>query len=194
MVLNHHIRRYSAQKSLFSFRVQQVFIFLRLRLICVIFWLYLRFRLCFKEELVTVSMYFLKALMSGWFLYVRMTLKVGCGIFSDDTEAATRGILREKVFLEISQNSQENTCEFCEISKNTFSYRAPLVAVSFVVKVVSINQFNVNVLFLYHLKTLENLRFSDLFRGYRNGEMVWNVLRIFVHALREIYSLFCFFF
>ena len=55
-------------------------------------------------------MYFLKALMSGWFLYVRMTLKVGCGIFSDDAEAATRGILREMVFLEISQNSQENTC------------------------------------------------------------------------------------
>ena len=25
-------------------------------------------------------------------------------------EAATRGVLEEKVFLEISQNSQENTC------------------------------------------------------------------------------------
>ena len=64
------------------------------------------------------------------------------------TEAATRGVLCKKVFLEISQNSQENTsarvsffkqscrpqfcnfikketlaqmfsCEFCEISKNT---------------------------------------------------------------------------
>ena len=49
------------------------------------------------------------------------------------------------VFLEISQNLQENTvpesikketlalvfsCEFCEISKNTFSYRTPLVAAS----------------------------------------------------------------
>ena len=51
----------------------------------------------------------------------------------------------KKVFLEISQNSQENTCarasfliklqalaqvfscEFCEISKNTFFYRTPLV-------------------------------------------------------------------
>ena len=44
------------------------------------------------------------------------------------------------MFLEISQNSQEYTCarvsflaqlfpcEFCEISKNTFSYRTPLVA------------------------------------------------------------------
>ena len=47
------------------------------------------------------------------------------------TEAATRGVLWKKVFLEISQNSQENTCarddltqmfscEFCEISKNIF--------------------------------------------------------------------------
>ena len=50
------------------------------------------------------------------------------------------------VFLEISRNSQENTyarvsflietlahvfsCEFCEISENTFFYRTPLVAAS----------------------------------------------------------------
>ena len=49
----------------------------------------------------------------------------------------------KKVFLEISQNSGENTCarkketlahvfsfEFCEISKNTFSNRTPLVVPS----------------------------------------------------------------
>ena len=62
------------------------------------------------------------------------------------TEAATGGVLQKKAFLEISQNSQENTCtrdsflikldawnfikkeslaqvyscEFCKISKNTF--------------------------------------------------------------------------
>ena len=53
----------------------------------------------------------------------------------------------QKVFLEILQNSQENTFggvsfliklvptqvlsyEFCEISKNAFSYRTPLVAAS----------------------------------------------------------------
>ena len=54
----------------------------------------------------------------------------------------------KKLFLEISQNSQENTsaqacnfikketlakvfsCEFCEVSKNTFFYRTPLVAAS----------------------------------------------------------------
>ena len=53
-------------------------------------------------------------------------------------------VLSRKVFLEISQNSQEITsarlkkealaqlfsCEFYEISKDTFSYRTPLVAAS----------------------------------------------------------------
>ena len=28
-----------------------------------------------------------------------------------NTEAATRGVLQKKVFLKISQNSQENTCD-----------------------------------------------------------------------------------
>ena len=49
-----------------------------------------------------------------------------------NSEAAPRGVLQENVFLEISQNSQENNFikketltlvfsgEFCEISKNTF--------------------------------------------------------------------------
>ena len=69
--------------------------------------------------------------------------------FHQNTEAATEGVLQEKVLLEIWQNSQESTsarisfliklqaqgcslikketlaqvfsCEFCEISKNTFS-------------------------------------------------------------------------
>ena len=36
----------------------------------------------------------------------------------------------KKVFFEILQNSQENTCARAEISKNTFSYRAPPVAAS----------------------------------------------------------------
>ena len=56
-------------------------------------------------------------------------------------KAATWGVLEKKVFLEISQNSQENSCatdsfliksleqvlscEFWEISKNTLFYRTP---------------------------------------------------------------------
>ena len=54
-------------------------------------------------------------------------------------EAAIRRCSVRKMFIEISQNSQENTCsektltqvffcEFCEISRNTFFHRTPLVA------------------------------------------------------------------
>ena len=50
------------------------------------------------------------------------------------TEAVARRCSIKKVLLEISQNSQENTCArvsfSIEISKNTLSYRTPLVPVS----------------------------------------------------------------
>ena len=41
----------------------------------------------------------------------------------------------------------------------------------------SINPFQVNVPFLYLLKTSENQRFSDVFRGYRKGTFTWNGLQ-----------------
>ena len=51
-------------------------------------------------------------------------------------EAVAQRCSVKKVYLEITQNSQENTCaraqvfseEFCEISKNTFSDKIPLGA------------------------------------------------------------------
>ena len=69
------------------------------------------------------------------------------------TKVAARRCSVKKLFLEISQNSQESacarvsflkknnfikketlaqlfSCEFCKISKNTFSYRTPLVVAS----------------------------------------------------------------
>ena len=72
-------------------------------------------------------------------------------IFGLNTEAIVRRCSVKKVFLEISQNSRENTCArvtflmkfikkettaqvfsciFCKITKNTFFRRTPLVAVS----------------------------------------------------------------
>ena len=56
-------------------------------------------------------------------------------------EAVAQRCSVKKVFLEISQNSQENTgarasfliklqCVFCEISRNIFSYNTPPVAAS----------------------------------------------------------------
>ena len=39
-----------------------------------------------------------------------------------------------------------------------------------------INPFCTNVLFLYPLKTSQNLWFSDVFREYRNGTLAWKGL------------------
>ena len=61
---------------------------------------------------------------------------------NQDTEAVARRYSVKKVFLEMSQNSQEYTCarisflikmfscEFCDISKNTFFHKTLLVAAS----------------------------------------------------------------
>ena len=42
----------------------------------------------------------------------------------------------------------------------------------------SFNPFEAKVLFLYHLKTSENLWFCDIFRGYRKETFSWNGLKI----------------
>ena len=49
----------------------------------------------------------------------------------DTTEAATRGVLEKKVFLEISQNSQENTCarvSFLIKLQAAYNFRLPYSA------------------------------------------------------------------
>ena len=52
------------------------------------------------------------------------------------SEAVAQSCSGKKVFPEILQNSQENTCaqafyfECCEISKNSFLHRTPLMAAS----------------------------------------------------------------
>ena len=43
-------------------------------------------------------------------------------------EAVVQRCSIKEVFLKILRNSQENTCEFCEIFKNTFAYRTLPVA------------------------------------------------------------------
>ena len=40
----------------------------------------------------------------------------------------------------------------------------------------SINPFIATMIFLYPLKTSENQRFSDVFRGYRKRQVAWNEL------------------
>ena len=89
----------------------------------------------------------LRTVWMGYML-VYVTVLVILSYGEKKSEAATRCFLWEKVFLEMSQNSKENTCasawnfikkealgqvffcEFSKISKNTFSYRTPPVAVS----------------------------------------------------------------
>ena len=41
-------------------------------------------------------------------------------------------------------------------------------------EIINLNPFSTNVPLLYSLKTSENLRFSDVFRGYRSGKLVEN--------------------
>ena len=83
------------------------------------------------------------------------------------SEAVVQRCSLKKVFLEISQKSQENTsvrvsfliklkalgveetlaqvfsCEFCKISNNTFSYRTPPAASSELCQGTSINGFQI---------------------------------------------------
>ena len=71
-----------------------------------------------------------------------MILLVNLKVINKNLEAVLQRCSLKKVFLETSQNSQENTCaivsfliklqagELCEISKNTFLNRTPLVAAS----------------------------------------------------------------
>ena len=95
------------------------------------------------------------------------------------------------MFLEISQNSRENICarkpatlikketlaevfshEFCEISKNTFLYRAPMVAASEVTVV-----WSTNVLKLKYQKTWIHSKFIITNLPYTTAwkRFIWDV-------------------
>ena len=75
----------------------------------------------------------------------KLALRVALSKNNIDKEAVTWGCSVKNVFLEIHRKTtvpktckfikkqalaQEFSCEFCEISKSTYSYRAPLVAAS----------------------------------------------------------------
>ena len=79
---------------------------------------------------------------------------------SKERTAFIRRYSVKKVFLEISQNSQENNCEFCEISRNAF-FKEHLWATGFVSLLrkawkqgyIPFNPFYVTGYFLYPMKT-----------------------------------------
>ena len=110
----------------------------------------------------------------------------------------------KKVFFEISQNSQENTCARVSLLRPATSLKKRLRHRCFPVNVVKFlrtpfhiqrfwwlhlnfyrdliftldspklcfSHLSSNISFLYHLKTSENQRFSDVFKGCRNG-ILW---------------------
>ena len=93
-----------------------------------------------------------------FFFFIGVLILISCSRIPPRAEAVARRCSVKKVFLEILQNSQENICarvsfliksqswacsfikketvaqmfycEFCKVSKNTFSYRTHTVAVS----------------------------------------------------------------
>ena len=87
-----------------------------------------------------------------------------------------------------------SSCKICEIFKNTFFYRTPPMAAhgscsspiflvsnplsiqSFADIGMHLTHFLPPISFLYPLKTLENLWYSDVFRGYQKGSVGWNGL------------------
>ena len=107
-------------------------------------------------------------------------------VFLFDRETVVRRCFARNVFLEVSQNSQENICArvsffnkvagfgtgvllwIYEISKNTFFTEHLRVTTS------ALTHFRLNFTFLYPLTTSENLWFSDVFRGYIDGTLAWN--------------------
>ena len=83
-----------------------------------------------KSHKILIKLKFFLSFFLGLFLALAFFLNNNNSF--DTTQAATSAVVYKKVFLEISQNSQENTCasvlfliklqacEFCEILKNTF--------------------------------------------------------------------------
>ena len=81
---------------------------------------------------------------------IRFTESIEISMMASSSEAVVQSCSLKKVLLEVSQNSQENTCarasfliklqawalaqlfssEFCELSKSSFFHRTPLVAAS----------------------------------------------------------------
>ena len=119
-------------------------------------------------------------------------------------EAVTQRCSVKKVFLEISQNSKENncarkitlsllfSCQFCEITKNTFFYRAPLVAPSnyyrhsgfFLIKLLLFSlssltewSFLLEISIVNVNKSAENCRFAHIYKRNPQGKTfctVWD--------------------
>ena len=105
------------------------------------------------------------------------------------------------MFLEISQNSQENTCarvyfliklqtfEFYEISKNGFSYRTPPVAVSTFSRGVNLFSFFYTLIW-FELKYIAKCLCEDLNVIFRSNRLVVHSLLPVLSSARMYYQAF----
>ena len=108
------------------------------------------------------------------------------------TKAVVQSCSVNKLFLEISQNSQENTCarvsglrpatllkmgllmrvfscEFCEISKNTFLHKTPLMA-------ASVYSSLYGRLYVNHAQNQHFWSFLIIYKGHCSSEILWQNL------------------
>ena len=117
-------------------------------------------------------------------------------IHSGFPEAVTRKCSVKKVFLEILQNSQENTCtrvsflvkrrlghnvfscELCEMSKNTYSYRTPPVAASWF-----LNSSHPAFIYMKNLMALALERHLQILIWHRIHNIYLAYLYIDLHSL-----------
>ena len=82
----------------------------------------------------------------------------------------------------LSKIDDQKIMNFAEFSRCLYRYRFLFSyqgLVSFVLAyyeqfLLEINAFHANGLLLYLLKTSENLRFSDVFKGYQKRPVAWN--------------------
>ena len=107
-------------------------------------------------------------------------------IFS--TGAVIRTCSVKKVFSEISQNLNENTCEFCEISKNTIFYRTPLVA-AFVSKIEQDWNLDQNLMMILLIKSVCPVPFCKVYKKPRGKRLFNFPLKIF-NIRFEIFKMF----
>ena len=158
---------------------------------------------------VSIKIFLFIILASTWRQYSSTNFIITC-ILSKTPEAVARRCSVKKVFLEISQKSQKNTCardsflikacnfikkeslaqafscEFYEISKNTYFYRTPLVAASETLIALIL------ISCLYLSPIIWFLRLIRLFVSFRKSKYccfyLWNV-KVYIGVIQVLFWL-----
>ena len=77
-----------------------------------------------------------------------------------------------------------NKLQRCKINDSFSEWEnTPWCSTGFNFRSTTLNPFHATDLFWYPLKILENLWFSDVFRGYQKRSVAWNELNIFINDI-----------